>query len=97
MLINNRGQERVKAEGVVYYSVAFQEDEPQKHHEKYEGQIVDISPDGICISTRHEFELGSKVQFSITKYYKGIYTGIVRRCVRYSDDKCHVGLEVSFK
>ncbi len=97
MLIDNRSQERFEVLGVVYYSDAFQGDEPQKDHKKHEGQVVDISPDGICICTQHEFERGSKVQFDITDYYKGTFTGIVRRCVKYSDDKCHVGLEVPFK
>ena len=96
MLIDNRGQERFKIGGVVYYSDAFQGDEPQKHHEKHEGRVVDISPDGICICTQHEFERGSKVQFDITDYYKGTFTGTVRRCEKHSDDKFHVGLEVPF-
>ncbi len=93
---DKRSHGRFNCEGEVYYSDAFQEDKPQKHDEKHEGQVVDICPDGICICTRHEFELGSKVQFSISKYYKGTYTGLVRRCVKHSDGKYHVGLEVSF-
>ena len=96
MLIENRNQERVQVEGVVYYSDAFQEDEPQKHHEKHEGQVVDICPDGICISTQQEFKRGSKVQFDITEHYNGTFTGIVRRCVKKSIGKYHVGLEVPF-
>ena len=90
--INTRSHERVKVAGVVYYSGA----DPQNHHQKHEGQVVDICPDGICISTRHEFERNSKMQFDITKHYKGTFTGIVRWCVKRSDDKYHVGLEVPF-
>ena len=96
MIINTRSHERVKVERVVYYSDAFLEDEPQKVHEKYEGQAVDISPVGICICTQHEFECGSKMQFDIKDHYEGTYTGVVRRCVKSSDSKYHVGIEVPF-
>ncbi len=93
---DKRSNGRFNCEGEVHYSDAFKEDKPQKHDDKYEGQIVDISPGGICISTQHEFEHGSKMQFDITKHYKGTFTGIVKWCVKRSDDKYHIGLEVPF-
>ncbi len=96
MIINTRSHERVKVEGIVYYSDAFLEDAPQKDHEKHEGQAVDISPGGICICTQHEFERGSKMQFYIKEHYKGTFTGIVRWCVKSSYDNFHVGLKVPF-
>ncbi len=96
MIIDKRRQERVKVDADVYYLDAFQKYGPQRHHEKHEGQVVDICPDGICICTRHEFDRGSIMQFNINEYFKGTFTGIVKRCVKSSDDKYHVGLEVPF-
>ena len=87
---DKRSHKRVEGSGIVFYSDA----DPQKHHEKHEGQVVDICPDGICIRTRHEFELGSKMQIDIKEHYTGTLTGIVKRCVKNSDGKYHVGLEV---
>ena len=92
MQIEKRSHKRIKVAGVIYYSGV----EPQNYSDKYEGQIVDISPGGICISIQHEFERGSKVRFYITKHYNGIFTGIVRRCIKSSDDKYNTGLEVPF-
>ena len=92
MQIDKRSHKRVKGAGVVYYSDA----NPQKNLDKYEGQVVDISPGGICISTQYEFERGSKVRFYITEHYTGIFTGIVKRCIKSSDDKFNIGLEVPF-
>lgn len=90
MQTDKRSQKRVKGGGIVFYSDA----DPEKNHEKYEGQVVDLCPGGICICTQHEFECGSKVQLDIKEHYKGTITGIVRRCVKNSDDKYHIGLEV---
>ena len=92
MQIDKRSCNRIYVPGFVYYSG----NEPQNSSGKYEALIVDLSPGGICINTQHEFERGSRVRFYITKYYNGIFTGIVRRCVKGSDDKFHVGLEVPF-
>ncbi len=78
--------------GFVYYS----SNDPQNQPGKYHAQIVDLSPGGICFNAQHEFECGSTVRFYITKYYKGIFTGIVKRCVKSSDDKYNIGLEVPF-
>ncbi len=96
MQIDKRSHERVKVEGVVYYSDVFQEDEPQKNPEKHEGRLVDICPDGICMSTRHKFLRESKLQLDIMDHCKGTYIGIVKWCVKNSDDKYNVGLEVPF-
>ena len=93
---DKRSHGRFNCEGEVYYSDAFLSDKPQKYERNHKGHLVDISPCGICISTQLEYERGSKVQFSISKYYKGTYTGLVRRCIKHSDSKYHVGLEVSF-
>ena len=91
MQAEKRSHERVKVAGVVYYSGV-----EQKSLDKYEGQIVDISPGGICISIQHEFKRGSKVQFDIKEHYKGTFIGIVRRCVKFSDNKYNIGLKVPF-
>ena len=92
MLIDKRKHERVKAAGVVYFADA----EHKRYIENFEAQIVDISPNGICFSTHYEFERGSKLRFLIKDHYQGIYTGIVKRCTKSSDDKYNIGLEVPF-
>jgi hypothetical protein len=96
MLVEMRKHERLKIGGVVHFSDVFKDDEPQIDREKYEGEIVDISPDGICIRADHDCARGSKVLITIKNYYKGTFTGIVRRCLKYSDSKYHIGLEVPF-
>ena len=90
--IDKRSQMRVKGSGIAIYSDA----DPEKNREKYEGQIVNMSPGGICICTQHELEHGSKVQLDIKEPFNAILLGIVRRCVKNSDGKYHVGLEVHF-
>ena len=97
MKIDKRRQERIKADGYVRYSDAFQKDNPQKLHKTHKGHLVDICRDGICICTRHEFYRGSIMQFNIMERFEDTFTGIVKRCIKYSDDIFHVGLEVPFK
>ncbi len=97
METDKRSHERIKVEGDVLYSDALQTAEPQKLKRKHEGQIVDISPDGICISTKHEYERGSIMQFKIMKHFDDTFTGIVKRCIKFAVDKFHVGLKVPFK
>jgi hypothetical protein len=92
MVTEKRSQERVKSEGYVYYSDAI----PENYIDKYEGQIVDISPDGICINTEYEMKIGSQVSFYSEGIYNGIYTGTVKRCTKSSNDKYNIGLEVPF-
>ncbi len=93
---NKRSHVRVKVEGDVRYTDA-QTAEPEKHEKKHKGQVVDISPDGICISTKHEFKRDSTVEFSIIRHFESTFTGIVKRCIKFSVDKFHVGLKVPFK
>ena len=95
MTVDKRSQARVNSEGIVYYSDAIEDEESEFHEEKYKGQVVDISPAGICFTSKHEYIPGSKVQFDIYRYYKGTYRGVVRRCVK-NKDSYHVGLEVPF-
>ena len=92
MISDRRRHERINVAGRVYYSL----DDPKTYTDKHEAQIVDLSPCGICISTLHEFERDSKVDFYITEHYNGLFTGTVKRCIKSSDDKYHVGLEVPF-
>jgi hypothetical protein len=96
METNKRCRERIKTSGVIYYSNAHNGGKPEILDEDYEGQIVDICSGGICISTRHKFDFGAKVQFDIEDHYKGTFTGVVRWCVMSTDDKYYVGLEVPF-
>ncbi|KKL50610.1 hypothetical protein LCGC14_2303770 [marine sediment metagenome] len=96
METNKRSQVRVKVEGEVRYTNA-QTAEPEKHQKRHRGEVVDISPDGICISTKHEFKRGSTMEFSIIKHFESTFTGIVRWCKKHTVDKFHVGLKVPFK
>ena len=95
MTVDKRSHVRVKSEGIVFYSDAIQNEKSKFHKEKYKGHVVDISPAGICITSKHEYMPGSKVQFDIFKYYKGTFIGVVRRCVK-NEDYYHIGLEVPF-
>ena len=94
---DKRKQERVKVNADIYYFDPYQKHGPQKLHKKHDGQVVDISANGICISTRHEFYHGSILQFNIKEHFENTFTGFVKRCVRQSDDEFHIGLEVPFK
>ena len=94
---DKRKHERVKADADVYYFDAYHKDKPQKLLKKHEGQVVDICVNGICISTRHEFDPGSIIQFNIKEHFEDTFTGFVKRCVKLSDDEFHVGLDVPFK
>jgi hypothetical protein len=95
MTADKRSHKRVEKNGIVFYSDTFNDDSIKFHEEKYKGFVVDISPSGICISSDHELEPGSKVQFDIYEYYKGTHVGVVKRCVR-NNGVFHIGLEVSF-
>ncbi len=97
MTIDKRRHERIKADGFVRYSDAFRTDDPQKLQKTHEGHLVDMCRDGVCICTRHEFDYGSIMQFDIKERFEPNFTGIVKRCIRYSDDIFHIGLEVPFK
>ncbi len=94
---DKRSHERVKVDGDVRYSDAFQIDNPQILQKDHEGQLMDISSKGICICTKHEYKPGSIIQFNIRERYNENFTGIVKRCIKYSDDIFHVGIEVPFK
>jgi hypothetical protein len=95
MAINKRRHDRMKLEGIVFYSDAFLDEGSDSHVEKHKGRVVDISPSGICISSDHKLEPGSKVQFDIYELYKGTHVGVVKRCVR-NNGVFHIGLEVPF-